>query len=248
MLSKELDKFYTNADVAAFCADIFAKYKLEGPTVEPSAGSGAFAPWSNIMFDLLPEGPNITQANFLTVNSTQYKNYLGNPPFGKNSSLAKKFFNHAACGQGVIGFILPRTFRKISIQNALNMNFHLVEDVLLSPNSFTLNGKPYAVPCVFQVWVWKPVKRQKVVLPTSHPDFSFVKPTECDFSIRRVGGNAGVVNDHNNYAEASNYFIRGPVKDIFIELESEFKEAAINTAGNPSLSKSELIYIYERRR
>lgn len=248
MLSRELDKFYTSADVAALCASIFAKHKLDGPTVEPSAGSGAFAPWSDIMFDILPESPNITQADFLALDSTKYKNYLGNPPFGKNSSLAKKFFNHAANGKGVIGFILPRTFRKVSTQNAINLNFHLVEDVLLPPRSFTLAGKPYAVPCVFQVWVWKADPREKILLPTSHPDFSFVSPPECDFSIRRVGGSAGIINEHNNYSPSSNYFIKGPVKEIFSRLETEFKEIAANTVGNPSLSKSELIYIYATKK
>lgn len=245
--SKELDKFYTNSDIAELCATIFNKYKMPGDVVEPSAGAGAFAPYVDIMFDLLPEGDNIQQADFLSVDTKPYKNFLGNPPFGKNSSLAKKFFNHAAKGKGVIGFIVPRTFRKASVQNSLDLHFHLVEDILLPENSFTLEGKSYPVPCVFQVWEYKETKREKVKLPTTHADFSFVSKKAAEFSIRRVGGSAGKVNEHNNFAEASNYFIVGDVKERFQSLEQEFKDAAQNTAGNPSLSKAELVHIYSQK-
>jgi len=245
--SKDLDKFYTNDAIAEVCATTFYKYVDKGsPVVEPSAGAGAFAPYVTKMYDIMPEGDDIEQADFLSLSLTD-KYFLGNPPFGKNSSLAKKFFNHAAKGSGVIGFILPKTFRKVSIQNALNLNFHLVEDVVLPEKSFTLDGKPYAVPCVFQVWKYSSKKRDKVVLPTTHNDFDFVSAENADFSLRRVGGSAGKVNEHNNYAAASNYFIRGDVKDRFISLEEDFKEAAKNTAGNPSLSKGELIYLYSTK-
>lgn len=249
MLSKDLDKFYTNDDVAELCATIYFKHVNKSEEiVEPSAGAGAFAPYVSIMLDIMPEASNIQQADFLQFDSGAHKYYLGNPPFGKNSSLAKKFFNHAAKGKGFIGFILPRTFRKVSIQNAIDLNFWLVDDILLPENSFTLEGKQYSVPCIFQVWEHRSTKREKVTLPTTHRDFSFVTKTQADFSIRRVGGNAGKVNPHNDFSESSNYFIKGGLKDDFIDLEKDFIEAAKNTAGNPSLAKSELIYLYTNRK
>jgi hypothetical protein len=245
--SKDLDKFYTDPQVADLCASVFYKYVEQGAeVVEPSAGAGAFAPYVTKMYDILPEGPGIQQADFLSMR-IEDKYFLGNPPFGKNSSLAKKFFNHAAKGKGVIGFIVPKTFRKVSIQNALDLHFHLNEELEIPEKSFTLDGKPYAVPCVFQVWEYKQTPRTKITLPTTHSDFKFVTSENADFSIRRVGGNAGKVNEHNNYAAASNYFIQGDVKDRFIELEPEFRDAAKNTAGNPSLSKGELIYLYSKK-
>ena len=51
---------------------------------------------------------------------------LGNPPFGKNCSLAIKFFNKAAEFADLIAFIIPRTFKRISIQNKLNLNFSFI--------------------------------------------------------------------------------------------------------------------------
>jgi len=244
--SKDLDKFYTDPQVADLCASVFYKYVDHGSeVVEPAAGAGAFAPYVTKMYDILPEAEGIQQADFLSVTITN-KYFLGNPPFGKNSSLAKKFFNHAAKGRGVIGFIVPKTFRKVSIQNSLDLHFHLNEELEIPEKSFTLDGKPYSVPCVFQVWEYQETPRKKVTLPTTHPHFKFVDKENADFSIRRVGGNAGKVNEHNNFAAASNYFIQGDVESNFISLEQEFRSAAKNTAGNPSLSKGELIYLYSK--
>lgn len=246
MLKKELDKFYTKKEIAALCAEIYNKHVKDEFIVEPSAGAGAFAEHVSLMLDIAPEDSNIVKQDFLTFDSSKYKFYLGNPPFGKNCSLAKRFFNHAAKGKGIIGFILPRTFRKTSIQNSINLHFWLVEDRLLPEQSFTLDGVEYAVPCVFQVWEYRKEKREKVILPVSHKDFKFVDKEQANFSIRRVGVNAGKVNSHNDFSESSNYFIAGNVKEAFIALEKEFSEVAKNTAGNPSLSKSELVYIYEQ--
>jgi hypothetical protein len=239
-----LDKFYTNQDIADKCAAIFFKH-ASAPVVEPSAGAGAFAPHVDIMLDLLPEAEGIIQQDFFDFNSKEHANYLGNPPFGRSASLAKKFFNHAAKGKGCIGFILPRTFRKVSVQNALDLNFHLVEDILLPTNSFTLEGNSYSVPCVFQVWEYRNEKRQKVVLPTTHKDFSFVDKGSEDFAIRRVGGLAGKVLDDGG-AVASHYFIQASteVQETLKSLYDEFQQVACNTAGNPSLGKGEMIHIY----
>ena len=254
----ELDKFYTNEDVAEICADIFFDY-ASPPVVEPSAGAGVFAPYVDVMLDLEPEGPNIIQQDFFEFDTTEYENYLGNPPFGSNSSLAKKFFNHAAKGKGVIGFILPKTFRKLSIQNTLDLNFHLLKDKVLSENSFSLDGKPYKVPCTFQVWEYREEKREKIKLPTVHEDFSFVKPLEVgeppivvppleyDFSIRRVGGLAGkVLSKEKTGAPPSHYFMKASseVREILHNLFEKFQDVAKNTAGNPSLGKGELVLAY----
>lgn len=247
MDSKSADKFYTNSDVVEFCGVIYSKYVRVGvdTVVEPSAGAGAFGSYVDIMLDLYPERQDIIEQDFLKWDSSKYKFYLGNPPFGKNSSLAKKFFNHAAKGKGIIGFILPRTFRKNSITNSLDLNFWLLEEHILDTSSFTLEGKPYAVPCVFQIWEYRVEKRTKIQLPTTHSDFSFVSKEEADFSIRRVGANAGKINPHNNYAAASNYFIKGEsAKTIFSEIQSRLQERSKDTAGNPSIGKGELIFEY----
>jgi hypothetical protein len=75
----------------------------------------------------------ILKKDFLTFEPIKDKKYvcIGNPPFGRVSSLAVLFFNKAASFSEAIGFILPRTFKRNSIINRLNENFHLTfeEDV-----------------------------------------------------------------------------------------------------------------------
>jgi hypothetical protein len=246
-LDNGLDKFYTNKDIAKYCADIFMGYVPEDSTiVEPSAGDGAFIEYTSIAIDIEPENNKIKKLDFFDFIAKDYKYYLGNPPFGKNSALAKKFFNHAAKGRGVIGFILPRTFRKVTVTNAIDLNFHKVYEEILPENSFLLEGKVKAVPCVFQVWEYRDVKRDKVKLKTTHPDFTFTTVENCDFSLRRVGANAGKINPHNNFAISSNYFIQGKVLDNFKSLEQEFIKLSKDTAGNPSLGKGEIVLLYDK--
>ena len=48
---------------------------------------------------------------------------------------------------------------KESIQNKLDLNFHLDRYIELPYNSFLLNGEDYGVNCVFQIWKKKNVKR-----------------------------------------------------------------------------------------
>ena len=83
---------------------------------------------------------------------------IGNPPFGKVSSIAIKFFNHSSIWSNVIAFIIPRTFRRPSVQNKLNKMFHLTydEDVSTKPCCFTPR---LMVKCCFQIWEKRENKR-----------------------------------------------------------------------------------------
>lgn len=119
------DKIYTKPEIAAQLLkelDLYS-YSL---VVEPSAGNGAF---SNLIsnctaLDIEPENEKIIKQDFFTFIPKQ-SNVLviGNPPFGEQSTLAIKFFNHAAEFASTIAFILPKSFRKVSVQNKLNLSF-----------------------------------------------------------------------------------------------------------------------------
>lgn len=103
-----------------------------------------------------------------------------------------QFFNHAAKFANTIAFILPRSFRKISIKNKLDLSFWLTKEIEVQKNSFLLQGQEYDVPCIFQVWKKRKEKREKIIFPMRSEYFSFVKTKEdADFRIQRVGGNAG---------------------------------------------------------
>jgi len=72
-------------------------------------------------FDIQPDNPAIKEQDFLTLDLDSFNQplvFLGNPPFGKQSSLAKKFIKHITKCQNttVIGFILSKSFKKESTQ------------------------------------------------------------------------------------------------------------------------------------
>ena len=127
-----LDKFYTIPSIVDKCInDIQSKYDFNNfdLIIEPSAGNGSF--FTKIPPTVKKIGIDIIEQDFFNyIPDDNKKNILviGNPPFGKVSSLAIKFFNHASNWSNVIAFIIPRTFRRISVQNKLNKNFHLIFD------------------------------------------------------------------------------------------------------------------------
>ena len=127
---------------------------------------------------------------------------IGNPPFGRQSSLAKKFIKICALFSETISFILPKSFRKESYQKAFPLNYHLIKELELDKNSFIINGELHDVPCVFQIWQKK--ENNRYIEPNvKEKGFKFVKkPTvkelenskinifdeEPDFGILRAGG------------------------------------------------------------
>ena len=133
-----MDQFYTNASVAKFCIEQIVSSLPAGVSVgdylwiEPSAGNGAFflnAPSriSPLGVDIDPKVPGIAKHDFLTwappVGHQQIL-IFGNPPFGRQSTLAKAFIAHSCKFANIIAFILPKSFVKPSMSNAFSSMFH----------------------------------------------------------------------------------------------------------------------------
>ena len=204
-MAARLDQFYTHPDLARQYADrVVAAYGAAMDWfVEPAAGNGAFvtpliqAGKPVIALDLIPQAEDIRQADFLRDDlwpATGKIAVVGNPPFGKNSSLAVKFFNRAAERADLIAFILPRTFRKHSIHRRLNPYFALKVDEDVPDFAFVKAGKPHDVPCAWQVWEYQMQRRPAVATPeVSHIIRYVADPREGDFALRRVGFYAGQV-------------------------------------------------------
>ena len=251
---KRLDQFFTNDDIVDKCLltlDILSYDTV----IEPSAGSGSFyykiKHENKIAYDLEPKFPETICYDFLETKPLVEQGKIlvvGNPPFGKNSSLAVKFFNHASSFADTIAFILPRTFRKPSIKNRLDKYFHLLEETILPKKSFhTPDDKLYDVPCVWQVWHKTDKEREKNIVRMEHKDFMFVERKDADFLIQRVGGGAGIVTKDMNKKEPAYYNIKASEKvyNIFKKIDWE-KSSKYDTAGNPSLSKGDIIEMYEK--
>ena len=219
---------------------------------------------NKIGIDIDPQAFGIIKENFLDYklnNDYLEKNILviGNPPFGKQGSVAIKFFNKSAEFSNCIAFILPRTFRRISIINKLNFNFHLILDIDLpiKPCCFTPNMN---VKCCFQIWQKKEYKRKKIILNLNHKDWNFLKlgpkdeknqptpPLNADFVIKAYGSNCGEIkkNDLFKLRPKSWHWIKSNI-DINLLIKRFNKidySISKNTARQDSIGKGELVLLY----
>ena len=249
-----LDRFYTKPEVAEKLLTLIDVNSFE-IVVEPSAGAGSF---SNLIpecvaYDISPEHDSIKQADWLTLDKNIFNDkkvlVLGNPPFGTNGNLAKKFIVESAKFAHTVAFILPKSFKKISVKNGIPRHLHLVTEEDIAENAFVFEGAEYSVPCVFQVWESRQYLRSKVKQATSSDLIQFVSKEDADFRIQRVGGNAGKASYDLSRAESSNYFVKntsGWSNDFLISVMNNLEHPYLNDVAGPrSLSKGELIFALE---
>ena len=247
----DLDRFYTKTSVVD---TLLKEITLEDydVVVEPSAGTGS---WSSkiedcIAIDIAPEHPNIMTGNFLEddflFDEMKKENkilVIGNPPFGRVGNKAIKFINKAAEFADTIAFILPRSFRKESLQRRIDKNFWLIKDVdLFEESCFIFNGEDYFAPCVFQVWERREEERNTKVEKVDPVGFSYVKRDGANLVIRRVGGAAGTayVDKIQERNIPANYFLWADNPQELAKLISNHKFNIHDTVGPESLTKGEL--------
>lgn len=264
-----LDKFYTLPECSKRCIDkVSSMYDITrwDLIVEPSAGNGSFLNQipsnKKIGIDISPEHPDIIKQDFFDYYPPpEHKNILviGNPPFGRISSLAIKFFNHSAKWANAIAFIIPRTFRKTSIQNRLDNRFHLVYDEEL-PNRPCCFSPAMAVKCCFQIWEKKDIQRDFVDLPKTHNDWEFLKlgerdasgqptpPENADFALRAYGSTIGEIKIEGlpYLRPKSWHWIKSNIdKDTLIDRLGKLDYSkSENTARQNSMGRAELVNLY----
>lgn len=260
LLRNSSDKFYTKDTIAELCINLIKQHlniSKNDLIIEPSAGNGAFIDYikelnTNVRFyDLYPENKEIIKEDYLLLDIEEliktYQNIhiVGNPPFGRQSSLAIKFIKKSCEFANSVSFILPKSFKKDSLKKHIPLNFQLLHEIDLPDNSFLVDNIEHDVPCVFQIWLKKETLRNnpKKIVPRN---FVFVKKDENpDISFRRVGVNAGLIDINiNNKSIQSHYFIKFtnnlPIADNIKKL-SNICFNFNNTVGPKSISKPELI-------
>jgi len=252
-----IDKFYTKDTIVNQCIDIIKKNNnIENNhlIIEPSAGNGAFIKEikklsNNFKFyDIDPEHEEIIKQDFLELENPTSDNkihIIGNPPFGRQSSMAIKFIKKSCEFAQTISFILPKSFKKDSLKKHFDKYFHLINEIDLADNSFLVNNEETDVPCIFQIWEKKEEAREELTI-LKPINFIFIKKEENpDIAFRRVGVNAGTITrDIVDSSIQSHYFIKftnnkglndniKKIKNITYEFN--------NTVGPKSISKQELI-------
>jgi predicted RNA methylase len=256
-----IDKYYTKDTVVEQCLGLLKKYihiNCDDLIIEPSAGNGSFISGIKsltkhyIFYDIEPENHEIIKQDYLLYDDYHEikKMYnkihvVGNPPFGRQSSLVIKFIKKSCEFSESISFILPRSFKKDSLKKTFPLQYHLVFEFDLPNRSFLVDGLEHDVPCVFQIWVKKPFHRA-VTDKVEPVNFRFVdKTSNPDISFRRVGVNAGTIDQSiDEKSIQSHYFIKftneKSITDNITSL-STITYDFNNTVGPKSISKQELI-------
>lgn len=258
-----IDKYYTKPTIVEKCINMTVEHlsiTCDDFIIEPSAGNGSFIDGikqlttNHLFYDLEPEHDEIIKQDYLlfdcdTTIQTPYNkiHIIGNPPFGRQSSLAIKFIKKSCEFCHSISFILPKSFKKESMKKSFPINYHLILEYDIPDNSFLVDNKEHNVPCVFQIWKKKDVNR--AITPKMVPNkYNFVTKNENpDISFRRVGVNAGRISKDIDKSDQSHYFIKFDEKisdDIYNKLSTIQFDCKNNTVGPKSISKQELIPIY----
>ena len=187
---KTIDKFYTSPIIVNECMKLI-KQKINiqetDLCIEPSAGNGSFINGIKSLFnhhkfyDLEPENDEIIKQDYLEYDYTTIikepnskVHVIGNPPFGRQSSLAIKFIKKSCEYCDSVSFILPKSFKKDSLKKHYPPNFHLIYEYDLPNNSFIVDKKEYDVPCVFQIWIKKNQNRT-IKKKNVESNFKFIK-------------------------------------------------------------------------
>jgi hypothetical protein len=255
-----IDKYYTKPEIVHFCIEKIKDHidiSHKDIIIEPSAGNGSFIdPLLELsnecrFYDIEPENDRIIMQDYLVLDISAIKqigkpiHIIGNPPFGRQSSIAIQFIKKSCLYADSISFILPKSFKKESMQKAFSLDFHLVYESDLPEKAFLVSGTEYNVETIFQIWV-KRVEKRDPVLRIDPIGFQFVNYEEHpDISFRRVGVYAGKI-DKNSIDKSiqSHYFIRftnGKTIDENIERLKTLSFDHNNTVGPKSISKQELI-------
>lgn len=238
------EQYYTPSELAHTLVEYVEKTvgPIAGRTIlEPAGGTGSFIEAVKargakkvISFDIEPLFHDVLLGDFLDQQITETGLItISNPPFGRNNSLSIPFFNHAAKLSDAICFIVPRSWRKWSVTNRLDLSFELVFDKDLDIDYVDADGdliseKNRLATC-FQIWKRTDSQRSLVRVK----DMSVVEkvsPELADVSLTVFGYGCGKVREE---------FERVPnTTQLFLKLNHPGALAALKTVDYSRFFKS----------
>jgi hypothetical protein len=260
-MARQADKFYTRAGIAAECVSAFRQHVPVADSdviLEPSAGSGSFlAPLSfhaNVRaLDILPEGDGIEQGNFLEYAPPQGRvvHVVGNPPFGACNKLSRAFVRHACSFAASVSFILPISWSKATLQKTFPLDFHLAHAQFLPEDAFTFEGRPFKLPCVFQVWVRRADAAPRLRPPPVPTEgYRFVREDEeADIAIRCKGYTAGRVLPCTRPRHHTRRYVRADSPEMLRRIllaETELRRTPAHTAGPRIFSMDQIATVLNK--
>lgn len=253
------EQFYTPLELAhTLVGDVEAVLgSLQGKIVlEPAGGTGSFveAAYAKgvkevISFDIEPLHEKVLLGNFLDQELAQQNLItISNPPFGRNNSLSIPFFNHAAHVSDAICFIVPRSWRKWSVTNRLDLNFEMVADQDLAIDYMDSDGelisdKSRLATC-FQIWKKTGTPRVPVKI-TDMGVIQKVSPELADVSMTIFGYGCGSIKqDFERVPNTTQLFLKLSHPQALSALRSvDFSRFFKSTAYTEALSIQEINFL-----
>jgi len=254
------EQFYTPKELAKTLTNKVSQVigGLNNRTViEPAGGTGSFVTAARelgakkvLSFDIEPKADGVILADFLTneIKGVTDAVTISNPPFGRNNSLSIPFFNKAANHSQYIAFIVPRSWRKWSVINRLDRNFHLIHDEDLSIDYVDESGEMVwqkaRLNTCFQIWEKRDTPRELIKVK----DFGLitkVTPQEADVALTVFGYGCGKVRtEFDRVSNSTVMFLKLNDKRVLPALNRvDFSKFYKNTAYTEALSLQEIRYL-----
>jgi hypothetical protein len=239
------DAYFTSRTSAEFCRSILTERQWVNAntvTLEPCCGNGSLLenlPGKILYSDLHDYGIGAQIENYLETPSKGADLIFTNPPFGRAGSLALAFLKKASTECNRLAFILPASFRKVSLLDRVPSTHTLIADYQLPDQSYLLpDGSTRIVQTTFQLWERSSAPRPKLSKIAPYQTYTKRVPAdEAQFAFRTQGASAGKVLPGLEYNPASTAFLQGG--------ENRFRShnwtpIAKHTAGIPAIGLNDV--------
>lgn len=255
------EQYFTLPHVVDKCLALLLPHAPEGAVfLEPAGGTGEFiegllrvgVPGKSIAaFDIEPRHELVRRTEDFLEEELEYspkRVVVSNPPFGRVNSLSVKFFNACAKTGDVIGFLVPRAWKKWSVQDRLDLSFHLVDEIEIPSVAFyDLEGVPHEggkLQTVFQVWKRGFPDREKVVIA----DRGYIKKTDynrADVSLTVFGRGCGTLKESfPREPNTTQMFLQVASPEVVEALKSvDFSRFYNNVSYTEALSIKEIMFL-----
>jgi predicted RNA methylase len=228
--------------------------------LEPAGGSGSFISAlteagvkSISSVDLYPKFKGVQRKNFLEYKPREVNLVtISNPPFGRNNALSIPFFNHASDFSEYIAFLVPRSWRKWSVENRLDLRFHKIADQDVFVSYVDLHGNPFkknnGLRTCFQIWKKEPLERAKTLVPDNLL-IEKTTPRKADVAMRVFGYGCGqILKDFPRTKNTTLMFLKVRNQQVLKALgQLEYQRFSINTAYTEALALSEINFLLNEK-
>ena len=254
------EQFYTPKELAKTLTNKVAQVTgglTKKTVIEPAGGTGSFVLAAKALgakkvlsFDIEPKADGVILADFLTseIKGVTDAVTISNPPFGRNNSLSIPFFNKAANHSEYIAFIVPRSWRKWSVINRLDRNFHLIHDEDLSIDYVDETGEMVwqkaRLNTCFQIWEKRETPRELIKVKDLGL-ITKVSPLDADVALTVFGYGCGKVRtEFERVPNSTVMFLKLNDKRVLAALNRvDFSKFYRNTAYTEALSLQEIRYL-----